>query len=176
MVIRSMNSVFHKHGRWLFGIITIIIIVSFVGFLTPGFTSLFSGGSSSSGYGSAFGKPITRDNMYEQIRLGCIAFSIQTGFPPNASFVSQFAESRAFETICMARAADKLGVKVGTDELTAFMKKMPAFTAKDGSGFDKSKLESYISEKLVPGGFSSQDLDAAARQSLAIQKLIGQVT
>ena len=52
MVIRSMNSVFHKHGRWLFGIITIIIIVSFVGFLTPGFTSLFSGRSSSSGYGS----------------------------------------------------------------------------------------------------------------------------
>ena len=176
MVIRSMNSIFHKHGRWLFGIITIIIIVSFVGFLTPGFTSLFSGRSSSSAYGAAFGKPITRDEMYQQARLGCIAFSIQTGFAPNAPFVSQFAESRAFETICMLRAADKLGVKVSNDELTAFMKKMPAFTSKDGSGFDKTKLENYISKQLIPAGFSSQELDDAARQSLAIQKVIGQVT
>ncbi|OGV38985.1 MAG: hypothetical protein A2020_12875 [Lentisphaerae bacterium GWF2_45_14] len=171
-----MNSVFNKHGRWLFGIITIIIIVSFVGFLTPGFTSLFSGRGAGASYGKAFGKTISRDDMYEQVRLGCVALSLQTGFPPSASFVSQMAESRAFETICMVRAGDNQGIKVGTQELADFMKRMPVFAAKEGAGFDKSKLEAYIKNQLVPAGFSSQDLDNAARQSLVIQKLINQVT
>lgn len=176
MVIRSMNSIFHKHGRWLFGIITVIIIVSFVGFLTPGFTSIFTGRSASASYGVAFGKSISGNEMHEQSRLGCIAFSIQTGFPISAPFVSQYAQSRAFETICMLRAAEKLGVKVSDNELTAFMKRMPAFMDKNGSGFDKTKLENYISKELTPAGFNSQELDDAARQSLVIQKLIGQVT
>lgn len=175
MVIRSMNSIFHKHGRWLFGIITIIIIVSFVGFLTPGFTSLFSGRASGSSYGTAFGKAITRDDMYEQVRLGCIAFSIQTGFPPDKSIAAQYAEARAFETICMLRAAEKLGIRAGTEELTAFMKRMPVF-ASPGAGFDRQKFENYINKELIPRGFSSQDLDAAARQSLVIQKTIEQIT
>ena len=36
MIIKKLNGMFHKHGRWLFGIITVVIIVSFVGFLAPG--------------------------------------------------------------------------------------------------------------------------------------------
>ena len=35
MLIRKINSGLMKHSRWLFGIFTVIIIVSFVGFLTP---------------------------------------------------------------------------------------------------------------------------------------------
>ena len=69
MVLRSMNNIFSRHGRWLFAIITLVIIVSFVGFLTPGFTSLFLGTGNSganAAIGSAFGKKITRDDVRNQ--------------------------------------------------------------------------------------------------------------
>ena len=36
MIIKNLNSMFHKHSRWLFGGFTIVIIISFMGFLTPG--------------------------------------------------------------------------------------------------------------------------------------------
>ena len=36
MIIKKLNGLFHKHGRVLFGLITIVIIISFVGFLVPG--------------------------------------------------------------------------------------------------------------------------------------------
>ena len=36
MIIKKLNSVFHRHSRWLFGLFTIVIIVSFIGFMVPG--------------------------------------------------------------------------------------------------------------------------------------------
>ena len=36
MVIRHINTAFMKHGRWVFAIFTIVIIISFVGFMIPG--------------------------------------------------------------------------------------------------------------------------------------------
>ena len=36
MIIKKLNTMFHKHSRWLFGGFTIVIIISFMGFLTPG--------------------------------------------------------------------------------------------------------------------------------------------
>ena len=36
MVIRKINSVFARHGRVLFGVITIVIVISFMGILRPG--------------------------------------------------------------------------------------------------------------------------------------------
>ena len=47
MVIGKINTVFMKHSRILFGAISVVIIVSFLGFLTPGFPSMFGGGARS---------------------------------------------------------------------------------------------------------------------------------
>ena len=44
MVIRKMNNVLVKHNKILFGIFSVIIIISFVWFFTPGLDgSLFFG-------------------------------------------------------------------------------------------------------------------------------------
>ena len=46
MIIKKLNSTFHKHNRWLFGAFTIVIIITFLGFLTPttDILSVFGGG------------------------------------------------------------------------------------------------------------------------------------
>ena len=60
MVIKKLNTIFHRHSRWLFGAFTIIIIVSFLGFLTPG---TFGFGDMSNpesiAMGTAYGEKVT---------------------------------------------------------------------------------------------------------------------
>ena len=59
MIIKKLNTMFHKHSRWLFGAFTIVIIVSFMGFLTPGQFGLdmFSDPANTR-VGTAFGEPV----------------------------------------------------------------------------------------------------------------------
>ena len=64
MIIKKLNSVFHRHSRWLFGLITIVIIISFIGFMVPG--SFFGFGpdtGSGARVGTAFGKKVTYEDL-----------------------------------------------------------------------------------------------------------------
>ena len=66
MIIKKLNSVFHRHSRWLFGVITIVIIISFIGFMVPG--SFFGFGpetGSGAKVGTAFGKNVTYEDLKE---------------------------------------------------------------------------------------------------------------
>ncbi|MCK4982086.1 MAG: hypothetical protein KAS17_04130, partial [Victivallaceae bacterium] len=68
MVIRKLNSVFARHGRIIFGVITVIIIISFMGFMQPGssFSSLFSRWGKKNVYGEVFGETVSRNDIIEK--------------------------------------------------------------------------------------------------------------
>ncbi len=175
MVIRKMNSVFQKHGRWLFAIITLFIIVSFVGFLTPGFTSLFLKNNADKAVGVVFGEPLSYDEYNEQIDRGAIALSMQFGGGnPASSYFRQMAQYRAFETITWNKAAWKRGIRISDQEVADYMRKLPLF--KGASGFDPQKYETYVEKTLKPSGYDKQDMDEAIRQSLAVTELVKQIT
>ena len=69
MVIRKMNTVLVKHNKILFGIFSIVIIVSFVWFFTPGLDgSMFFGARNQAPnavVGSVFGKNITNKQFQQ---------------------------------------------------------------------------------------------------------------
>ena len=70
MVIKKLNSMFHKHSRWLFGIFAAIIIIAFMDFLTPGRGGCaFSGGPENQKVGTAFGKKVTYGDLLEDAQL-----------------------------------------------------------------------------------------------------------
>ena len=58
MIIKKLNAVFHKHSRILFGAFTLLIIVAFTDFLTPGNTGGCTNAADSAA-GTAFGKKVT---------------------------------------------------------------------------------------------------------------------
>ncbi|UKI33026.1 MAG: hypothetical protein L6W00_05835 [Lentisphaeria bacterium] len=89
MIIKKFNTMFHKHSRWLFGAFTIVIIVSFMGFLTPGQFGLdmFSDPANTR-VGTAFGEPVTygeliteaeRLQLFNQIFYGGLFARSQSG-------------------------------------------------------------------------------------------------
>jgi len=179
MVLRAMNSVFTRHGRWLFAIITLVIIVSFVGFLTPGFTSLLGGatiggGSSGATVGTAFGKKVSVTDLRDQARHGMFFMYLLSGGMFTNSQLYDYAEGEAFNQLCQLAAAKNRGIVVSDAEVAEFIEKLPMFQSKDGQ-FEVEKYRKFCQNFLTPNGATEEDLAEAIRNGLILGKLYQQV-
>ena len=178
MVLRSMNSIFTRHGRWLFAIITLVIIVSFVGFLTPGFTSLFmgaAGGGGNATVGTAFGKKVTVTDIRDQARHGMFFMYMLSGGMFSNSQIYDYAEGEAFNQICQLAAAHSRGIVVAESEIAEFIEGLPMFRGNDGQ-FSIEKFRAFCKNFLAPNCATEEDLANAIRDGLILGKLYQQIT
>lgn len=167
MLIRRINSVFQRHGRWLFGLVTILIIVSFLGFLSPGFTGMFSGTGSSrtSTVGEAFGQSITIEDLRTQTTRSMIIFSLLYNRPVSDRMIEQAASQNAFQAAIRLRAAKHRGIIISDEEVADYIASEKNFQ-KDGK-FDIILFDKFIDEQLKPLQLSPADLDESVRDFLA---------
>ena len=172
MVIRKMNSMFSRHGRTMFAIITLAVIVSFLGFLTPGFMSLFSPGEKDMVLGTVFGRKITHQELRDQVGKNMIIMSlIYGGIPLNNPMLDERARQETFPAICRIEAAKRRGIKITDQQIADFIAKLPVFQNKDSKQFDLSVFKKYQDFVLKPAGFSPLDLDESIRSFLLQQEL-----
>ena len=170
MVIKKLNSFFHRNSRWLFGAFTIVIIVSFLGFLTPG---TFGFGDMSTpdkiSMGTAYGEKVTygelRDvsrnlSLYSEVFNGA---AISRDLPPEAMFTYA----------CIIRKAGAMGLAASDKEVAEMIRTAPAFV-RNGS-FDKAVYDTAI-KNLRRSGVAETDLYAACRQQILINKLQRELT
>ncbi len=141
MVIKKMNSVFHKHSRWLFGAFTVIIIVSFLGFLTPGNFGIGGFGSARDmEVGSVYGKKITYDDLMKQMRaLACIGLNAD--------------EKMAFEFLAIQGKAEQIGVVVTDAEMMELLRAQFQTNGK----YDPAKYREFV-ESRRKSGFSEEEI------------------
>ena len=168
MVIRKMNSMFSRHGRVMFAVITLAVIVSFLVFLTPGFTSLFSQGGSDMSFGSVFGRKISHDEFRNQAGRNMIILSlIYGGIPLGNPQLDEMAR----QSLCRIEAANQRGIKITDQQIADFIAKLPVFQGKESKQFDIALFQKYLDNVLKPGGFSPLDLDESVRGFLLQQEL-----
>ncbi len=173
MVIRKMNSMFSIHGRWMFAIITIVIIVAFVGFLTPGFASLFVKGGASGTAGEIFGKSISYEDLKDQTELDAIYISLAQNIDINNNQVFEYASNMAFPALCQYYAALQRGVVVSDKEIADHLRSLPRFAGKAGK-FDMEKYDKFVSE-MRDHGYDDDMIDKAVRHALVREKLMSQL-
>ncbi|QSH40547.1 SurA N-terminal domain-containing protein [Lentisphaerota bacterium ZTH] len=171
MVIRKMNSVFARHGRILFGIITVAIIISFVGFLTPGFNGVFSHFGGSSTVGVVFGKKVSNKDVMAQARRNLIIYSLVYGAGMDNSRLMDFATQNAFPTICTIAAAQDRGITVSDMQVAQFIRKLPVFQNPETKSFDEKKFSNFVDNELQRNGLNASDLDQSVRELLMQQQL-----
>ncbi len=171
MVIRTMNRIFARHGRIFFTLITIVIIVTFVGFLSPGFGSILTPFSDGNVVGVAFGKNISDNQVREQARQNLLAYSLLYGAGLNNSQLTEFAAQNAFPAICRLTAAARRSITVSDKEVFNFIAKQPLFQNPDTGKFDLSRYRLYVEDTLNPNGFSEVEFDESIRSFLIQQKL-----
>lgn len=164
MIIEKLNSICHRHNRWLFGIFTLIIIVSFLGFLTPGNFGLEFAGGQGVAVGTAFGKKVTVSDLYAQQRKVAIFYQMFYGMVPR----SDIPANNLFYFICLERQAEAMGLSVSDAEVAAALKSLPQLN--ENGKYDPEKYKNLIAD-LKKSGISEKDLIDVFRSRLLINKL-----
>lgn len=161
MVIKKLNSMFHKHSRWLFGIFAAIIIIAFMDFLTPGSGGCaFSAGPESQKVGTAFGKKVTYGDLLDVDR----DFQVFESLTGNRF---QREIRTLFYFYCVQKRAEQLGFTYADKDIAAFVRVFPQFS--ENGKFSQKKYEEYLKNNQL----SSADLVNAIRNCMIVQGLPG---
>ena len=173
MVIRKLNSVFARHGRVLFGLITIVIIIAFMGFMQPGsgFGNLFSSFGDKNNYGEIFGETVTNDQVLKKADRDLIITDLIYNIGLNSYAAASRAQANAFRNLCWLAVAKRRGITASNKEITDFIAARSKFINKETGKFDTKLYSAYIDGDLKSNGFSAKDLDKAVREHLVISKL-----
>ncbi len=160
MVIKKLNTLFHKHSRWLFGIFAAVIIIAFMDFLTPGRGGCaFSGSPESQVVGTAFGSKVTVGDLMTLDRDIQIFESVIGGR-------SQREPKTLFYFYCVAERAKQLGYTISDKQVAEFVKILPAFVGADGK-FSQTKYNEFLKNQHISGA----ELVNALRTSMILQQL-----
>jgi len=167
MVIMKMNTVLVKHSKVLFSVITIIIIISFVWFFTPGTDGslLFSAGRSNKIAGRIFDTDITRNELSAHISSRALVLaSFRGGNPQN--YLGEVSVD-ALPHYAMLLTARKLGITISDDELIGYIKQMPIFM-NDSNVFDPAHYALFEQNLLIPNRLTKHDFEEAIRSALTV--------
>ena len=162
MIIKKLNAVFHRHSRWLFGAFTIIIIVSFLGFLTPGTFGLESvaGGSS---VGTSYGKNVTYNDLRNTSQKMAVFVELVYG-----AQMRNLSNAEIFNQYCLLDKAQKMGFTASNKEIADLIRKTPAFQTK--GEFDAAKRQDII-KRLRANGITEELINESFRDQVIISKL-----
>ena len=177
MVIRRMNTVLVKHNKILFGIFSVIIIISFVWFFTPGLDgSLLFGGAGASPnaeVATVFGKKITNKQYQQAYRDRVLVLEAMTGRDP--SQFHSYIEQTLIQEIARETAADVLGISATDEEVSNFIRNACAiFRGKDG--FDPELYRKFAQTIQERDGRSIAEFENLVRRMLSADKVASELT
>ncbi len=163
MIIKKLNTVFHRHNRWLFGAFTIVIIVTFLGFLTPtaDILSMFGGGNGQ--FGTCYGKGVSEDDVRAQQLKDQVLNRLFRGDYGSEN------QLQAFQNYCMLQAAARLGLSASDTEVARTLRMiflMQGVKENELKAFYDRLLASFQSDGIPP-----EVVNDAIRDSLILNKL-----
>ena len=153
MIIKKLNTMFHKHSKILFGAFTLIIIIAFMDFLTPGRGGCDGSNGGGQKVGEVYGKDVTYGDLWE--------------------FYGKYSAARqerdldwqdVFFMYGLNARADQLGIHVSDDEVAKEIGR--SFTDKDGK-FDRQKYQ----EALKKIGIGEEAFAEFIRMQIKMGKL-----
>ncbi len=136
MVIKKLNSFFHKHSRIVLGVFALLIIFAFV--ISD---NLPAGGGCSSPadnpVGTVFGEEVTTGEI-QQLYKDYALFCQLTGTQANQLDAKNMLELKA-----MIKRAEDMGISVSDEDIANMIKKSPLFFEGE---FSKEKLEKFLKD------------------------------
>lgn len=171
MVIRKMNTVLVKHNKILFGAFSIIIIISFVWFFTPGIDgSLLFGNrmSPNSVVGKVFGKKVKLKDYQKAVDNKSLLLSLYN--PAAPAELRDYVIANIFTDIALEAAAENAGITVPDEDVIAEIKRIPVFNSE--KGFDHERYEAFIKSYVEPSGLTTADFEESIRKFIATRKLL----
>lgn len=157
MLIRKINSGLMKHSRWLFGVFTVVIIVSFVGFLTPTSSvfGLFNRNGADS-VGTVYGENVGVETIQEHAKKLNTMMQLV-----NPYLAQDLPVEVVFQNYAMMRYAEKHGIVATDSDVASAIRHLPAFQ-KNGK-FDRASYDGTLKALYKNRGITGEDVSEALR-------------
>ena len=162
MIIKKLNSLFHRHSRWLFGAFTVIIIIAFMDFLTPGNIGFESSGANDT-VGTAYGKKVTYNDLRRTSQKMSVFVELVYG-----GQMRNLDNAEIFNQFCLIEKALQMGLVATDKEVADLIRKTPAFMT-DGK-FDPAKRQTII-KNWRSSGISEDIINDSFRDQILVSKL-----
>ena len=162
MIIKKLNAVFHRHSRWLFGAFTIIIIVSFLGFLTPGTFGLESV-TGSTAVGTSYGKSVTYNDLRSTSQKMAVFVELVYG-----GQMRNLSNVEIFNQYCLLDKAQRMGLTASNKEIADLIRNTPAFQT--NGTFDAAKRQQIL-KRLRANGITEELVNESFKDQVIITKL-----
>lgn len=172
-MIQRMNNVLIKHSKVLFGVITIVIIISFVWFFTPGADGslLFSRNSNViAKIGDVEVTTTDAERVQKIVVLGQALAHYATYGDKAVEFLKRMdrmGDDRLREFAVRLKLAEIQGFAVSDAEVQEKLKNNPVF--QENGKFSPQKYDAFI-KMLETVGYSVEDFENATRDVLLLQK------
>ncbi len=172
-MIQRMNNVLIKHSKVLFGVITIVIIISFVWFFTPGADGslLFSRNSNViAKIGDTEVTVSDAERAQKSAILGQAPAIYAEYGEKSVEFLKRAGRMDDNQLRILAatlKLAELQGFAVSDSEIQKVLKEQPAF--QENGKFSAQKYEAFI-KMLGMIGFDVEDFENATRDAMLLQK------
>lgn len=165
-----MITVMRKHHKVLMILITILVCISFSWYWNrTDFSQMGSGVA-----GRIYEHNVSDVDFQRNSRL--LRLASELGMNELAQYLTLGAqtENEAFDNFAwnlmvLRHEADDLGIKPGTEEIAAAVKKLPAFQG--ANGFDMAKYTAFADHALAPMGFSESQIEQLASDQIALERI-----
>ena len=151
MIIKKLNSMFHKHSRWLFGIFAVIIIIAFMDFLTPGAGGCNSNDPSDLQVGTISGEKVTYGELQTFGKKLADYFTIMN------QGNQQLDNQTVFFYYALSKRMEKMGFHISDKQASEIVKSSKRFQ-KEGK-FDISEYNKFMQQSRM----KESDVIAAVR-------------
>ncbi|MEO5803370.1 MAG: SurA N-terminal domain-containing protein [Verrucomicrobiota bacterium] len=167
-----MIGTIRKHQQWLWVIIILAIIVSFVVYFSPNQTGLFDD-EGSYNFGTIKDRPITRDEFRSAQSEIVLFYFLRFGKWPSKDELQQTGfdlERETYNRILLIEKLKQLNINVTTEATAKWIAEV--FRGKDDQTFPMERYEAFVKNELTPNRLTTDDFYRFARHQIGQQHLI----
>ena len=168
-----MIGTLRKHSQWLWGIIIMVVIVTFVVFFSPD-AKLGGRGGPEENYGTIYGQTIKRDELAQAYTDARIGYFFMSGgqWPERDERARMFGfnlDSEARQRLLLNHLAKQHGIDVGDAAVAQEIKNI--FTTPETGAFNLQQYDSFVKQRLALGGVAEASFERFLKNDLGRQQL-----
>ncbi len=174
-----MIGTIRKHSGWLWAIIIVATIASFIYWGTG--NSHYNGREGGGNFGSISGQKISRESYVGALNEVNLGFFLRYGdWPDRAGRRTGFDEQRqqqeTYVRLMLIQEAEKMGISVGSAEVAREAQNILAQIGHMSHANEPVPLGAFVSQILQPHGLVMEDFERFIRHNLEIHQLFTLVT
>lgn len=169
-----MFGTMRRHSTWLWAIIIVIIIISFVVFFSPNVQ--LGGGGDNTNFGTVHGRKITREEFMAAQRETALFYFLRFGeWPDNDAQARQFnfnMERESYNRILLKEQLRRHNIDPSDAAVAVWIRDLLTGSRTNAPAFNPDMYQRFVKQALEPKKLTSNDFERFARTEVGRQHLV----